>query len=326
MIDHGPSPIAKVRADCCVCEGHHALPVGVGSDFEYHTATDTYVAMCCPGCGLVFLDPRPADSELDRIYPSEYHAFNFSEEDFGLIHRIRSRLEARRLLRWCSKLPSTARILDIGCGDGFHLDLLRRFGSPGWQLHGVDTNEAAIRAAQARGLDATAGEVESLDVGRSGFDLILLIMTIEHVGDPRRMLGEAYRLLNSGGRLVVVTDNSSALDARLFRGGFWGGYHFPRHWNLFNRQSLGRLAEFVGFEVVSLRTAMSPVNWVYSIHNLLVAMKAPAWMVNRFTLHSVVSLSFFTGLDSLLNLLGRGSILHGIFRKGDAGDTRFRKI
>ncbi len=326
MIDIDSSPIAKVRADCCVCEGHHALPVGVGSDFEYHTSADTYLAMRCSGCGLVFLDPRPADSELNRIYPDDYHAFDFSEEDFGLVHKIRSRLEARRLLRWCSDLPGNARILDIGCGDGFHLDLLKRFGAPGWQLQGVDTNEAAIEVAMARGLNVTAGKVESLDRQRIGFDLILLIMTIEHVGDPRSMLGEAHRLLRPGGRLVVVTDNSSSLDARLFRGGFWGGYHFPRHWHLFDRRSLGRLAELTGFEVASLKTAMSPVNWVYSIHNMLVAMKAPAWMINRFTLHSVVSLSFFTGVDTLLNMLGRGSILHGIFRKRDDSVVSFAKL
>jgi hypothetical protein len=41
---------------------------------------------------------------------------------------------------------------------------------------------------------------------------------------------------------VIVTDNTDALDFKIFKGGYWGGYHFPRHWNLFNRKSLTKLA------------------------------------------------------------------------------------
>ncbi len=311
-----PLPLALTRTQCCVCTGRDAVPVGVGTDFEYDTCTESFVAMRCAGCGLVYLDPRPADDELDRIYPADYHAFNFSEQDFGLIHRIRSRLEARRLLRWCTHLREDSSVLDIGCGDGFHLDLLRRYGNPDWKLFGVDTNRDAVEAAKTKSLEVRCGDAASMAAtNASEFDLILLIMTIEHVARPDELLATARQLLKPGGRLVIVTDNSAAVDAQWFKDGYWGGYHFPRHWNLFDSASLTRLAEKSGFEVASLTTAMSPVNWVYSIHNFLVSFKAPSWLINRFTLRSFVSLSLFSVFDGLLNAFGRGSILHAILQK-----------
>jgi len=46
-----------------------------------------------------------------------------------------------------------------------------------------------------------------------------------------------------------------------------GGYLFPGHWNLFNRNAMVRLANKVGLDVVRISTQVSPVNWVYSIRN-----------------------------------------------------------
>lgn len=43
--------------------------VGVGEDFEYRTSDQTFLAARCPGCGLVYLDPRPADHETSAICP-----------------------------------------------------------------------------------------------------------------------------------------------------------------------------------------------------------------------------------------------------------------
>jgi hypothetical protein len=126
--------LVLVPCQCCLCPTAPYVPIGTGEDFEYRTSPDFFLAVQCSGCGLVYLAKRPDESELDRIYPSTYHAYAFTAEDFGFVFRIRRRLEAGRLLQVCSGLPPNARILDVGCGDGFHLGLLRDFGQPGWKL------------------------------------------------------------------------------------------------------------------------------------------------------------------------------------------------
>ena len=73
-------------------------------------APDTFLAMQCRDCTVVYLDPRPAPGAMGRIYPDDYHAFDFTEADFGIIHKVRSKLEARRLVRMIGDVPSDAKI------------------------------------------------------------------------------------------------------------------------------------------------------------------------------------------------------------------------
>ena len=308
-------PLRLVPATCCLCGVEDAEPVGVGSDFEYRTTADEFLAVRCRRCRLVYLNPRPAESEGGRIYPDDYHAFQFRPAEFGLIYRVRRRLEARRLLRWCRGLPDDARVLDVGCGDGFHLGILRDFGRPGWTLEGVDTDVRAVAPAQAAGLTVHLGGVENVTLPRADFRLILMVMTVEHLADPVATVRHVARLLAPGGRLVVVTDNTGSPDFALFGGRHWGGYHFPRHAYLFDAATLARLGVAAGLEVESVATAASPVNWVYSLRNWLDDWGGPRWLVRRLSLHSVPALALFTVLDTLLAAVGRGAILQGQFRK-----------
>ena len=314
--DHVPGgPIAMEPAGCCLCGNQNGAPVGVGEDFEYRTSDQSFLAVRCPTCELVYLDPRPAISELGRIYPDGYHAFGFGDEQFGVVHRVRSRLEARRLLRAGRGLPADACVLDVGCGDGFHLDLLRRYGPPGWQLHGVDTDQRAVAAARLRNLDVRMTTIEDAAIDPGSIDLALCIQTVEHVADPVALLQAIARVLRPGGRLYLITDSTDSPDFALAKGRHWGGYHFPRHWNLFNKASMRRLAERSGLDVERLGTTMSPVNWTYTLRNWLDDWGAPRWLVERFSLQTAPSLALFTLVDSALTVVGRGALLRVILRR-----------
>jgi SAM-dependent methyltransferase len=308
-------PLRLEPTCCCICGHDDAVPVAVGEDFEYHCSPDEFLAMRCRECGLVYLKLRPAMSELGRVYPPNYHAFDFSSERYGLPHRVRRRLEARRLLPWARGLPPGGRILDVGCGDGFHLGLLREFGSKEWILEGVDASAWAVNAGRAKGLTIHHGTVQSAELPVSSYDLALLIATIEHVDDPPAVLRAVHSLLRPGGRVIIVTDNTASLSFRLFAKRHWGGYHFPRHWNLFDQRNLRLLATRTGFEVEQVKTIVTPVNWTYSIHNALVDREAPSWLVSRFTLASPGSLAVFTVLDGMLQAAGRGGLLRAVLRK-----------
>lgn len=300
---------------CCVCGSSDATVVGKGEDYEYHTSSDVFSAMQCNSCGLVYLNPRPSVSEFETIYPPTYHAFDFSKKNFGFVYKVRSRLEANRSLKRCRNLPDNARILDVGCGDGFHLGLLREYGKKSWTLEGVDLDKRAVKMATEAGLKVHLGSVEEINLPPESFDLVFMIQTIEHVERPDEVLGSIFKLLKKGGRLVIVTDNTGSLDFNIFKAKHWGGYHFPRHWNLFNRNSLTKLGEKTGFEMEDFTTIVSPVNWVYSIHNSLVDHKRPKWLINQFTLKSPVSLFVFTVLDFVLQKFGKGALLQATLRR-----------
>ncbi len=315
MENETEKPLKLTEVQCCVCESDDARKIGTGKDFEYHTSPDSFSAVQCNLCGLVYLNPRPEVSEFERIYPANYHAFDFSEEDFGIVYKIRSRLEAKRVLSWCRGLNDDARIIDTGCGDGFHLSLLEKYGNKNWTLEGIDIDKRAAKMAEDKGLKVHVGSIDRVDLLENSFDLAIMVQTIEHVAEPAGVLRAVRKLLKPGGKVVVVTDNTDSFDFRLFKNSHWGGYHFPRHWNLFNKGSLTKLAEKTGFEVVNLTTQVSPVNWVYSFHNRFVDRQKSDWLIRQFTLKSTVSLSAFTMLDIVLQKFGRGGLLNATLRK-----------
>ena len=305
-----------VLVRCCVCDADDAAKIGAGFDFEYRTSSDSFNAVQCNSCGLVYINPRPSVSEFETIYPANYHAFDFSEEDFGIVYKIRSRLEAKRVLSWCEGLPDDARILDVGCGDGFHLDLLKNFGKKTWQLEGIDIDERAVEMAKNRNLNVKLGTISDIENEREKFyDFAFTVQTIEHVEQPFEFLKAIKKVLKTGGKLIVVTDNTDSYDFKLFKKSHWGGYHFPRHWNLFNKKNLARLGEKAGFETRKITTQVSPVNWVYSFHNRFVDTNKPQWLIDQFTLKSTVSLSAFTALDIVLQKFGKGGLLNATFVK-----------
>lgn len=308
-------PLSLVAVKCCVCQVDDAEPIAVGEDFEYRTSPDTFLAVQCRRCGLVYLNPRPAITALDQIYPPDYHAFEFSAERYGFVYQVRRKLEARRLLACCRGLNSRARILDVGCGDGFHLSLLQEFGQPGWQLEGVDPSDRAVAAGLRQGLEIHHGTVQALALPRASYDLALMIATIEHVDDPAGVLAAVRALLKPGGRVVIVTDNTHTLDFQIFKARHWGGYHFPRHWHLFNPDNMRQLAQQTQLEMEALTTVVSPVNWVYSLRNTLVDWGAPAWLIKQFSLSSTISLGIFTLFDLLHQAIGKGALMRAILKR-----------
>ena len=140
-----------VPVECCICGSDHSKPVGRGRDFEYDTSRYNFTAVRCNSCDLIYLNPRPAISEFEIIYPKNYHAFDFSKKEYGLVHKIRSWLEAKRFLSCCKDLPPNARIVDVGCGDGFHLNLLQQYGKKTWTVEGIDLDKRAIEMAEKKG-------------------------------------------------------------------------------------------------------------------------------------------------------------------------------
>jgi 2-polyprenyl-3-methyl-5-hydroxy-6-metoxy-1,4-benzoquinol methylase len=193
--------------------------------------------------------------------------------------------------------------------------LLRSHGDPRWELTGVDLDERAVVAARRRGLTVHQGTVESLDLPPASFDFALMIQTIEHVSDPPAVLRATRDLLRPGGRLMLVTDNTGSLDFRLFGGRHWGGYTFPRHLNLFNESSMRAIAAKTGFEVESFATMVSPVNWTFSVRNLLDDWGTHRKIVDQFSLEAAPALAVFTAIDALHTLAGRGALLRVLLRR-----------
>lgn len=70
------------------------------------------------------------------------------------------------------------------------------------------------------------------------------------------------------GYLHIETPDAFCLSRKIFKR-FWGGYHFPRHVYIFNRNNLNVLLNNIGLEVVKTRGTLNSFGWTLSIENYL---------------------------------------------------------
>jgi len=115
-----------------------------------------------------------------------------------------------RKLRWVDealeKIPKTARILDVGAGEGA---LVERYRGRGWDILGVDS---AYESANVRQADLLALPFDS-----GAFDQALCLDVLEHVDllDQPRALSEIARVLKPGGGLLFSVPNLAHLHSRI---------------------------------------------------------------------------------------------------------------
>lgn len=134
------------------------------------------------------------------------------------------RSEAHELMR-LTRVTRDARVLEIGCGGGGMLRLLRERGA---RAVGVDVLADALRLASERGRERESGGffsppslVQIAEDGRlpfrdHAFDALIAQHVIEHLADVDAALREWNRVLKSGGRLTLATPNARYPDPAHF--------------------------------------------------------------------------------------------------------------
>ncbi len=111
--------------------------------------------------------------------------------------RILSDLIERRI-----KLPPEARILEIGCGTGHNVLMLKRFG----EVDAIEIDEAAREIARERlGKEVGAAPLPELTgVQDARYDLVAILDVLEHVDADRQALVSIARKLKRGGRILIT--------------------------------------------------------------------------------------------------------------------------
>ena len=265
-----PSVPEEAVPACPICRATDFAPHALGFDYEMLTCRNCWRFVRCRRCAHVWLNPRPALSALSVIYPAHYYAYNYQNIS-ALALRSKALLDARKIGWILAHRPAPPRAyLDVGCGDGRYLRALERRGVPRPHLFGLELDRHSVETLAAAGYQARCSRVEDCDALPEGaMDLITMFHVIEHVDDPRRTVERIVRWLAPGGLFAVETPNRDSLDARLFERGLWGGYHIPRHWNLFSTATLTRLLVDCGLEVVAVRYQTGHSFWMYSFHHAL---------------------------------------------------------
>ena len=151
-------------------------------------------------------------------------------------------------------LQASDHLLEVGFGHGRTIRLAAAQVPQGF-VAGVDVSEDMVRMAQRRCLDLAGKGLVELMVGDSrrlpyadtSFDKVLCVHTIYFWEEPIKDLGEMFRVLRPGGRLVLgfraKSDKGSTTD-------------FPETvYSFYSIDEVSTLLESAGFEKRSIRSA-----------------------------------------------------------------------
>ena len=136
-----------------------------------------------------------------------------------------------------SRGRDSRRILDVGCGTGANLDLLRHFGS----VEGVDSEAAAVEFCHRRGEQAVRYAPDSrLPFADASFDVVTLFDVVEHAADDQALLREAARVLRPEGYVLVTVPAYTWM---------WGAQdRISHHYRRYTRPRLLASLSAAGFE------------------------------------------------------------------------------
>ncbi len=160
----------------------------------------------------------------------------------------------QRLMQSIARLvPAGSRVLDLGCGDGALLDLLKR--ERGCTGYGVEIADANVLACVKRGVDVIQ---LNLDEGLAlfddnSFDVVLQIDTLQHLRNTETMLVETARVGRVG---IVAFPNFAHWPNRLavLRGRMPVTRRLPYQW--YDTPNI-RVGTFKDFEVLATKNRLS---------------------------------------------------------------------
>ncbi len=174
---------------------------------------------------------------------------------------------ARRYFHWQFRLAEEQlgqRVLEVGCGLGNFTRLLvdREL------VVAIDVEPECI-AKLRRSLDGQSNLValhmdvtapEFLHLAKHGLDSIVCLNVLEHVRDDRQALCNMHAVLRPHGRVVLIVPAFQGLYGPIDRN--------LGHYRRYSKESLTALADFAGFEPVTLRylNSFGFLGWWWNAH------------------------------------------------------------
>jgi len=307
---------SKVGQGVCPICGQTGAQEWLRAPDRLHGRQEKYTLVRCPACQLVWLSNPPGPAEMHRHYTEAYD-------------RLISGAGDSTGKRWKERKADLARckrsgsLLDMGCSSGGFLESMK---GEAWELYGIEMSADAARQAEARtGARVFVGDILKAPFPPESFDVITCFDVLEHLYEPRRLVGKVVEWLKPGGIFYFQVPNIDSAEARVF-GTYWQGLELPRHLFHYSPASLQNLANAAGLRVILLETRRNPAVGTalrYVCDDVFRAMgirKTPTaylgapglpWRAAR----KLVRLTILRALLAMAPLAGDGEAIHAVFRK-----------
>ena len=217
-----------------------------------------YRIVKCLTCGLVRSDPVTDIKKLNKLYEKSIFTYDSEVENLKKTY-----LDAvNPILR---RLPKKARILEIGCGNGFLLDAIYSHGFK--NVLGIEPSlDAKNKASSKIKPLIKTGIFDSKSFKKLKFDFIFMFQTLDHIPDPNSFMKNIRSSLKNDGYFLAFNHNVSSLSAWLL------GEKSPiidiEHTFLYDHNSIKSLFEKHGLRIERIYSPYNYLSLGHLIHLL----------------------------------------------------------
>lgn len=184
------------------------------------------------------------------IYFLEYDIGNESNRFYSLQREI-DRSSKRYSLEMIPQ-GRTLKVLDIGCATGLNSNSIKKFGH---KVIGIEYSNVALREYSNKGYNCIQANIAvNLPFLENVFDVVFASEVIEHIYDTDLLLEEAYRVLKSGGVIILSTPNSSFWVYKLLFviGKTVNDLQHPGHVRFFTKELIKKHFISAGFQNIAI--------------------------------------------------------------------------
>lgn len=168
-----------------------------------------YEMVRCMNCSLLYASQIYDDGVTEKLYTES--SFGYKAELKGL-----KKTYGKCLIEGEKTIKNKENFLEIGCGNGFVLELAQ---NTGWSnVMGVEPSIKSIENSNPDVRNKIYNGIFNADNYQNNFfDMIFVAMLIEHVSDINKFLGDIYKILKPGGSLVTICHNERHFLSKLFK-------------------------------------------------------------------------------------------------------------
>jgi 2-polyprenyl-3-methyl-5-hydroxy-6-metoxy-1,4-benzoquinol methylase len=236
----------------CICSGQGLFKYRL-HEFDFYN---------CEVCTLHFVHPRPP---VNQMYDSAY--FSGGEQGHGYAnYELDKKGQEKFYLKLLRKIrkhdDSLVSVLDVGCANGYFVDLAQR---EGFESFGIDIADSAISWGKRLNRNVRKASIHDLNLDYK-YDVISALDVIEHLPDPITFMTAAYELLNKSGIVVINVPNFGSFYSRL-RGKNWHALIPPEHYFFFNKKAMSSMLNRLDFQIVSMQSVSKtlPIRYILTV-------------------------------------------------------------
>ncbi len=260
-----------------------------------------YNVYFCKMCKVGITIPIPSPSELSSLYSSGTYRSASGKRFVGLVETgvYLARQQRRKRIE---KYKRNGRILDIGCGRGLFLNVMKKNG---WKVAGTEYDQnTAESIGKSLDINIKTGNPKEWGFPSESFDVVTMNHVLEHMPAPEIAIEECSRLLDKGGLLVVAVPNFTSLQSSWGKH-LWFHLDIPHHLYHFSEEGLTSLLEKYKLNVLKIRRfdlEYNPFGWLQTLLNLTGIRKNFLYNILKYT-YSKNSLSSNTSRRDLVGTI-----------------------